>query len=122
MLTAKLTRSYKSKKGNTVFVYTVNGSEQELADFATAQADNHRVDETTGKALWFTTRCIGDNGKLLITSNGNVVADMSEYDQHASLAAQYGGNLGEQLAKSAAARLLGESEPVANPVPDPAKA
>lgn len=116
MLTAKLTRSYKSKKGNTVFVYTVSGNEQELSDFAAAQGDNHRVDEATGKALWFTTRCIGDNGTLIITSNGNVVPDMSAYDQAASLAAQFGGNLGEQLAKTAAARLLGVSEPVAAPV------
>lgn len=114
----KLKRSYKSKKGNTVFVYGVTGTPTQLAEFAEAQGDNHRVDETTGEPLWFTTRCVGDQGSLIITSNGNVVPDMSAYDEAASLAAQYGGNFGEQLAKMAAERLLGkQSTGVATPTP-----
>lgn len=122
MLTAKLTRSYKSKKGNTVFVYTVNGNETEIADFATAQGDNHRVDEATGKALFFTTRCFGDTGTLIITSNGNVVPDMSAFDQADSLAKQYGGNLGKSLADRAADSLLGNKTAQAPAqVPNPSK-
>lgn len=104
---ATLMRSYKSKNGNTVFVYGVSGKADELEAFAKAQGDNHRVDETTGKPLWFTTRCIGQTGELIITTNGKVVPDMSAFDQAASLAKQYGGNLGDQLAKAAAEQLLG---------------
>lgn len=103
----KLIRSYKSKNGNTVFVYAVSGTQEQLEAFAEAQGDNHRVDEATGTPLWFTTRCVGQSGNLIITTNGKVVPDMSAFDQAASLAAQYGGNFGDQLARMAAEQLLG---------------
>lgn len=102
----KLERSYKSKNGNTVFVYSVSGTSKDLAAFESAQGDNYRTDEETGAPLWFTTRCVGDEGKLIITQNNKVVPDMSAYEKAASLAAQFGGNLGEELAKAAAAQLL----------------
>jgi len=102
----KSARSYTSKNGNKVFVYTVTGTPEELAKFKAAQGENYRETEA-GVALWFTTRSVGNSGKLIITTNGKVVPDMSAFDQAASLAKQYGGNLGEELAKAAAAQLLG---------------
>lgn len=119
MLNAKLIRSYRSKKGNVTFVYGVSGSADNLAKFAAAQGDNHRTDEVTGTPLWFTTRCIGQAGTLIITSNDKVVPDMSAYDQADSLAKQYGGNLGQELAKTAAALLTGNANPVPTPQPTP---
>lgn len=111
-----LLRSYRSKNGNPTFVYTVSGSATELAAYKEAQGQFYREDDN-GKPLWFTTRCIGDNGKLIITTNGNIVPDMSEFDKAASIVAQYGGNLGEAIAKASAAKLLGitpdEPAPVA---------
>lgn len=100
-------RSYKSKNGNRTFVYTVTGSNAEMEDYREAQGEYYREDDKTNQALWFTTKCIGKTGTLLITDNGNVVPDMSEFDEAASLAEQYGGNLGEMLAREAAQRLLG---------------
>lgn len=115
---ATLKRSYKSSKGNTVFVYAVSGNQTDLDAFAEAQGSYHRVDEETGTPLWFTTRCIGREGDLIITSNNKVVPNMADYDQAASLAKQYGGNLGEQLARAAAERLLGKSSTSSsNPIP-----
>jgi len=104
-----LKRSYRSKAGNTTFVYGVTGSKSELESFKNAQGEYYREDETTGEALWFTTRCVGNTGKLLITTNGNIVPDMSAFDQAASIAAQYGGNFGQELAKQAAQNILGVS-------------
>ena len=101
-----LIRSYRSKNGNATFVYGVSGNTSDLEAFKAAQGDYYREDES-GTPLWFTTRCIGNSGKLIITTNGNVVPDMSAFDQAASLAAQYGGNFGAELAKSAASALLG---------------
>ena len=106
-MNVKMQRSYKSRNGNRTFVYAVSGTQAELEAYAEAQGDYYREDEKTGQPLWFTTRCIGKTGTLLITDNGNVVPDMSAFDEAASLAEQYGGNLGEQLAKEAAQRLLG---------------
>lgn len=103
----KLIRSYRSKNGNPTFVYAVSGNANDLAAFKAAQGEFYREDETTGSPLWFTTRCVGDNGKLIITTNGKVVPDMSAFDQAASIAAQYGGNFGQELAKQAAMTILG---------------
>jgi hypothetical protein len=112
----KLIRSYKSKAGNTVFVYGVTGTPAQIEAFANAQGENHRVDEKTGAVLWFTTRCVGQSGELIITTNGKIVPDMSAFDQAASLASQYGGNFGDQLAKMAAEKLLGGGSPATTPV------
>lgn len=106
-----LLRSYRSKNGNATFVYSVTGTASQLEAFAEAQGDYHRVDDETGKPLWFTTRCVGPKGKLIITTNGNVVADMSAFDQAASLAEQYGGNFGNALAMQAAQSILGFNTP-----------
>lgn len=121
-LNASFVRSYRSKKGNVTFVYAVSGSEEAVAKYDAIQADNLRKDETTGKSLFFTTRYFGDNAKLLITTNDKVVADMSEFDKASSLASQYGGNLGRELASHAAAKLMGGSNTpseVAAQVADP---
>lgn len=113
-MNVNLKRSYKSKNGNVVFVYEVSGSKSELEAYAEAQGEHHVEDTETGKPLWFTTRCVGQTGKLLITTNGNVVPDMSEFDQAASLAAQYGGNLGQALANGFAQKLLGTNRQAGN--------
>lgn len=101
----QLSRSYRSQKGNTVFVYTVTGTEAQIAAYKVAQGDNYRETED-GVSLWFTTRCIGNNGSLIVTEKGKVVPDMSAFEQAASLAKQYGGNFGQELAKAAVANLL----------------
>ncbi len=102
----KLIRSYRSKNGNATFVYGVTGSDADLAAYKTAQGEFYREDDT-GTPLWFTTRCIGQTGKLIITTNGNIVPDMSAFDQAASISAQYGGNFGQELARQAAQSVLG---------------
>lgn len=117
----KLQRSYTSKNGNKVFVYSVTGTKEQIAAFKAAQGENYREAED-GTPLWFTVRCVGETGSLIITTNGNIVPDMSAFDQAASLASQYGGNFGQELARMAAANLLGKSNTVAAPVAAPASA
>ena len=108
-MNVKLARSYRSKNGNTTFVYNVDGTPAQVEEFKTAQGDFYREDDKTGKPLWFTTRCIGNSGKLVITSKGKVVPDMSAFEQAASLAKQFGGNFGNELAKASVAKLLGNA-------------
>lgn len=111
----KFERSYRSKNGNTTFVYKVNANATDLASFKEAQGQYYRED-TDGAPLWFTTRCIGQTGTLIITSNGNIVPDMSAFDQASSIAEQYGGNFGQALAQQAAQSILGIA-PTAVPQP-----
>lgn len=115
----KLIRSYKSKNGNTVFVYSVNGTEKQIEAYKVAQGDNYRADTETGAHLWFTTRCVGNAGTLIITEKGKVVPDMSAFEQAASLAKQYGGNFGQELARMAAANLVGGTHGVETPAEAP---
>lgn len=112
----KLLRSYRNQKGNTVFVYAVSGNADQLAKFKAAQGEYYREDENKNP-LWFTTRCVGETGKLIITTNNKVVPDMSAYDQAASLAAQYGGNFGQELARVATEKIMGihNTQPEAQP-------
>lgn len=114
----KLLRSYKSKNGNTVFVYAVSGNEKQLAEYKEKSSEYYREDEK-GTALWFTTRCVGQTGTLIITSNGKIVPDMSAFDQAASIAAQYGGNFGQSLADMAARALMGGGNAQVAPVAQP---
>jgi hypothetical protein len=102
----ELSRSYRSQKGNTVFVYTVKGTTAQIDAYKAAQGDNYRETDN-GVSLWFTTRCIGNAGTLIITEKGKIVPDMSAFEQAASLAKQFGGNFGQELAKQAVANILG---------------
>lgn len=112
-LNATFVRSYKKRDKNNqlvdVFVYAVNGSKEAIEEYAKVQGEYLRTDEATGKHIWFSTRYVGDSAKLIITEKGNVVADMSEFAKAASLASQFGGNLGQELARNAAAQLMGGS-------------
>lgn len=101
-------RSYK-KNGNPVFVYEVQASAQDIEKLKEAQGTYFREDEVTGKPLFFTTKNVGPKGKLIITGKGQVIADMSEYEAAASLVAQFGGNLGQELAKASVAKLMGNT-------------
>lgn len=112
----KLQRSYTSKNGNKVFVYSVTGTKAQLEAFKTAQGENYREAED-GTPLWFTVRCVGETGSLIITTNNRIVPDMSAFDQANSLAQQYGGNFGQELAKLAAMQILGKGN---NNVAEPA--
>lgn len=111
----KALRSYTSKNGNKVFVYSVSGTKEQLEKFKAAQGENYREAED-GTPLWFTTRSVGDAGELIITTTGKIVPDMSAFDNAASLAKQYGGNLGAELAKHAVSQLLNKGSQVATDV------
>lgn len=113
---AKFIRSYRSKNGNTVFVYGVAGTKDQIDAFKEIQGDQLRESDE-GVPLWFTTRFIGNTGTLVVTSNNKIVPDMSAYEKANSLAEQFGGNLGQELAKQAAAELLGTPAAVVNTVP-----
>ena len=78
---------HRSKKGNRVFVFTVQGTDAELAAYAEAQGNNLRrenAEDDTSAPLYFTSyppasiRKKGDVIDLMITENGNVVIDSME--------------------------------------------
>lgn len=112
-------KSYvKKESGNVIFMYKVTGTATELAAY-TATNDKIVTDPEHGP-LFFTTRFCGQVTPLIITSNGKACPDTSAFDQAASLAKQYGGNLGQELARAAAQQLLGHTPaPQAQPQADP---
>lgn len=107
-LKVKLDGSYRNGKATLVFRYKVSGDTESLAAYKAAQGEkNYREEEETGVPLWFTSRGIGSNGTLIITRNGKIVPDMSEFDMADSIAKQYGGNLGQSIAQEMASKLVG---------------
>jgi len=91
MLTAKLVGNYRKKvTGTLVFRFQVNGTAEEIQKYKDCMGDNLVTDETTGKPLYFTTRYVSDNIKLLITSENKVVTDDTEIAKLQSLVEQYG--------------------------------
>jgi hypothetical protein len=92
-MTIEFNNSYpkrdKNGKMQDVFVYTVKGTAQELADYKKAKGDQYREDKETGKPLHFSLSYVGETCDLLITSNGNVVADNSKMRKAANLVGQY---------------------------------
>ncbi|TXI89735.1 MAG: hypothetical protein E6Q36_02870 [Chryseobacterium sp.] len=109
-ITVKLLRSYV-KNGKDMFVYAVSATGKDLEAYKASQGDFYREDEQTKSPLWFSLNCIGDRGKLIITSKGKAIADMTAYKQAASLAKQFGGNLGQELARAQVQSLLGNVNP-----------
>ncbi len=106
----KANGSYRNTKGTLVFRYTVHGTPAQIEEYKKAQGDFYRATET-GTPLFFTTRSAGSADDLIITQKGKVIVDMSKFDAAASLVSQYGGNLGQELAKAAVLNLLGNSSP-----------
>lgn len=117
-LKAKCLRNHINKNGHKVFTYEVTGTPEQLAAYKAIQGEYHRTDLITGRDLFFTTKYFGDSGNLIITTNNRVIPDTSEFDKLASLASQYGGNLGQALANAGAAKLLGQKP--ADIIPQPA--
>lgn len=116
----KFKRSYKKVDKNgklfTMFVYLVSGTTEQLAEYEETMGDNY-VKDDDGNSLWFSRdRFVMETNNLIKTSKGSYVADMSKFDQMNSLAAQYGGNLGQELARSAAQSLMGITATVTTPV------
>ena len=101
-------RSYRSKNGTVTFVYKVTGSADAMERYAEVQGDFLRTDEATGDTLWFTTRFMGETGSIIVTANDKIVADMSKYEQAASLCSQFSGVFGEKLAEASIKNLLGK--------------
>jgi hypothetical protein len=105
---ASFSNSYpkRSKNGNVVdvFVYHVNGTESELADYKTVKDDQYREDSVSGKPLFFSLNYVGEIVDLIITTNGNVVADTSKLRKAANLVNQYD-FLKDQLASQLLAQI-----------------
>jgi hypothetical protein len=108
---ASYLRQYvKAETGNTVYVYTVDGTPEELAQYKSVQGSNYIEDRETGSVLWFTTKFAMNKCTLMFNQDGTkVFADMSEIDRLASLANQTGGAVGEALAQQVASMILGKA-------------
>ena len=103
----KFLRTYYKKATNKdVFVYVVEGTKEEVAKYEAAQGENLVIDDKINKPLWFTTTSVGPEGKLIVTDENKVYADMSEIKLQASFIKSLGGNLGEELAKTMAAKMV----------------
>ena len=95
----------KHGKPRTNFIYIVKGTKDELDEYLSIQCERSGLEAKAftgdnGEMLYFTEYALPfDTGKLLITSNGNVVVDNSAVAVADSLITQFPGPVGVMLAK-----------------------
>jgi hypothetical protein len=114
----KFLRSYP-KGDKTQFVYTVDGTPEEIAKYKALQGTFLREDDATGKPLYFTSQAVtGDTGTLKFNTKGDgVYVDRSAIAKQNSLVAQYPGKIGDALASQIASEILGGKKPVVATAP-----
>lgn len=119
--------TYRRKNdGKIVSRYTItSASESELALYKSIQGDRFREDEQTGKALYFTSDpMVGNVAELAFNyDNTNVYVKNDERLKMESLAQHYKVDMaqamGNFIAQSMFAQVMGSSQPVAMPTPAP---
>ena len=96
-----------TKTTKDMFRYTVEGTSEELAAYKESCGANYREDVQTGTPLFFSQDYVGETQELAISQNSHrAYADTSELKKAASLAKQFGGNLGQAIAAEAAKNLM----------------
>lgn len=100
MIKGTFKTQYRKQGGKLVFVYAINGTEAELADYKAVKGAFHRVDEKTKEVLFFGQRFAGNNIEIIKTKDGKDFAiDSTRVDQLASLTAQYGYEIAKDMMK-----------------------
>jgi hypothetical protein len=100
----------KDGKLTTVFVYTVSGDAEALADYRTAQGDNYRTDES-GAPLFFTgypaaTDTCSMRKNLSGKNAGKWDLDTAEFRKDKAIVEMAGGNLGQAIAEAKVAKYV----------------
>lgn len=91
------TNPYTSRNGNPTFVYHVTGTPEELAEYKKSKGDFYKEDKDAANApLFFTTSACGNTAKLVKTSKGEFVADMTKEKIFASLEEQFGTTIAKE--------------------------
>ena len=105
-----------TKNGKDMFVYSVHGTDTELEQYNDSKGEYLVTDDETGSPLFFSSNYVGEQGSLIFTSKGNAIVDMAEFKKAHSLAKQFGGSLGMEIASVMTAKLLGSSAPIKSTV------
>ena len=111
MITAHFLRVGRSAAGKDLFIYTLKGTQAELAEFQSDKGEYARVDNATGAPLYFSTQIIPvDNGTpILKSTNGNWYPDNSAFVVAKAKTEAGGGNLGAALANEYAKQIVAAS-------------
>lgn len=113
-LTANYSTNYpkvnKDGKLTTVFVYTVTGDEQALADYRESQGDNYRTSDS-GEPLFFTgypaaTDVCSMRKNLSGKNAGRWDLDTADFRKDKAIVEMAGGNLGQAIAEAKVAKYV----------------
>lgn len=108
---AKLLGQYRSSKtGNLVYRYELNGTQAEISAYQAIQGENFKLDDKSGKPLFFSTRYHGAVCTINFNrENTKVFVDTTEIDALQNLAAQYAGTpTGDHLAAEIAKKMVAD--------------
>jgi len=103
--------SYRNANRNIVHRYTVSGTESEIARYEAVQGERLRVDENTGKPLYFTTNgTLGKSADLSFSQDGTrVYAVNAQVTMLESVANQFGNSaFGDAIRQQAAQAIINQ--------------
>lgn len=95
---------YRKTGGKLVFVYELDGTPEQLAEYKKIKGDHHREDEKTKKSLFFANRFGGKEVSVIKTKDEkDFTMDTTEMDLLGNLTQQYGYEMAKDiLAKTTA--------------------
>lgn len=114
-MTAVYLKTYVSSSKKRMFLYAITKATPEmLAKFKEIKGE-HYAEDAEGRPLFHTSYSTDDQIELIITKNGKIMEDRSEQERLRVKVEQFGGDLGAEMAKLAAAQLFGVSTPASVP-------
>lgn len=110
-------KNWYPKNETIVLVYTVEGTQTELARYESVKGDYYRVDEESAKPLYYNVfnpkrpenfRMVGDgfSGELKFSQNGNVYPDNTEDVLTSIMISANEGEIAKELAKEKAKSIM----------------
>jgi hypothetical protein len=110
-------KNWYPKNGTIVLVYTVEGTNTELARYESVKGDYYRVDEESGKPLYYNVfnpqrpenfRMVGNGfeGELKFSQSGNVYPDNTEDTLLSIMISANEGEIAKELAKEKAKMIM----------------
>jgi 2,4-dienoyl-CoA reductase-like NADH-dependent reductase (Old Yellow Enzyme family) len=97
---------YTSKSGKDMFIYVItNATAEEKAKMREIKGAYYRED-ASGNPLFYSTRYVGPECEVVITTNDNIIISDSNLKKMKSLAAQTGADLGSAVAAQLGAQFV----------------
>lgn len=98
MLKATFLTQYRKAGGKLVFIYLLDGTVEQLAEYKKVKGEHYREHDVTKKPMFFSPRLGGKAAEIKLNADGKDYSmDTTRLDQLANFTAQYGAEIAETM-------------------------